>query len=109
MLQKEAMKKARKTYTREFKLEAIKMMTKQGRAAKDVEEGLGIGRGMLYRWKSQFAAEGESAFPGNGNVGALEAEVRELRQKLKRAQQERDISKGGDGSRKNRANILLRS
>ncbi len=93
MLQKDDMKKARKTYTREFKLEAIKMMMEQGRTAKDVEESLGIGRGMLYRWKSQFAAEGESAFSGNGNVSELEAEVRELRQELKRARQERDILK----------------
>ena len=93
MLQEDAMKKTRKTYTREFKLEAVKMMTEHGRAARDVEESLGIGRGMLYRWNSQFAAEGESAFPGNGNVGALEAENRELRKALKRAQQERDILK----------------
>ena len=93
MLQKDAMKKTRKTYTREFKLEAIKMMTEQGRSAKDVEGSLGIGSGMLYRWKSQFAAEGESAFPGNGNVSELEAENRELRKALKRAQQERDILK----------------
>lgn len=93
MLQKDSMKKTRKTYTREFKLEAVKMMTEQGRYAKDVEESLGIGRGMLYRWKSQFAAEGESAFPGNGNISALEAENRELRKALKTAQQERDILK----------------
>ena len=93
MLQKDAMKKTRKTYAREFKLEAVKMMAEQGRSARDVEESLGIGRGMLYRWKAQFAAEGETAFPGNGNVSALEAENRELRQELKRARQERDILK----------------
>lgn len=93
MLQEESMKKTRKTYTREFKLEAVKLMMEPDRPAKDVEESLGIGRGMLYRWKSQFAAEGEAAFPGNGNVGALESEVRELRQELKRTRQERDILK----------------
>lgn len=93
MLHEDAMKKTRKTYTREFKLEAVKMMTEGGRSAKDVEKSLGIGCGMLYRWKAQFAAEGESAFPGNGNVNALEAENRELRLELKRARQEREILK----------------
>ncbi len=87
------MKKTRKTYTREFKLEAVKMMVEQSLPAKDVESSLGIGRGMLYRWKSQFEAEGDASFPGNGNASPLEAENRELRKQLKRAQQERDILK----------------
>ena len=110
MLQKDAMKKTRLTYTGEFKLEAVKMMTEQGSSARDVEESLGIGHGMLYRWKAQLAAEGQSAFPGNGSTGALEAEVRELRQELKRARQERDDSrKRRPTSRESRAEIQLRS
>ena len=58
-LHEDAMKKTRKTLAREFKLEAVKMMTGGGRSAKDVEKSLGIGCGMLYRWKAQFAAEGD--------------------------------------------------
>ncbi len=87
------MTKSRKKYTREFKLEAVRMMLEQNRTASDVEESLGIGRGLLYGWKSKLMAEGALAFPGNGNVNAHEAELRELRRELSRVRQERDILK----------------
>ncbi len=87
------MTKSRRKYTPEFKLEAVRMMVEQKRSAKDVEESLGIGRGLLYGWKSKLASEGALAFPGNGNVNPHEAELRELRRELSRVRQERDILK----------------
>jgi len=87
------MKKSRRKYTREFKLEAVKMMMEQGRTAGDVEKSLGVGRGVLYGWKSKFQEEGALAFPGNGRMNAHEAELRELRRELERTRQERDILK----------------
>ncbi len=87
------MTKRRKKYTREFKLEAVRMMVEQNRTAKDVEESLGIGRGLLYGWKSKLTAEGALAFPGNGKVNPHEAELRDLRRELSRVRQERDILK----------------
>ncbi len=87
------MTKSRKKYTREFKLEAVRMMLEQNRTARDAEESLGIGRGLLYRWKSQLTAGGALAFSGNGNVSPHEAELRDLRRELKQVRQERDILK----------------
>ncbi len=94
MLQKEvSMTKSRRVYTREFKLEAVKMMVEQNRSARDVGESLGINPGLLYDWKRKFRAEGVLAFPGNGKLGPHEAELRELRRELERTRQERDILK----------------
>ena len=47
-------KKRRKTYTREFKLEAVKQVVEGGRSLADVADGLGINRGVLGRWKAAF-------------------------------------------------------
>ena len=94
MLQKNlSMTKSRRKYTREFKIEAVRLMMEQNRSAKDVEESLGIGRGLLYGWKSQLSAEGALAFPGNGSVNPHEAELRDLRRELSKVRQERDILK----------------
>ena len=37
----------RRTYDREFKLEAVRMASEQGVTAKEVEKRLGIGQGVL--------------------------------------------------------------
>jgi len=94
MLSKEmSMTKSRRKYTREFKLEAVKMMIDQGRSGRDVGESLGVNSGLLYDWKRRLLAEGALAFPGNGKLSAHDAELRELRRELERTRQERDILK----------------
>lgn len=71
------MKKSRTTYSREFKLEAVRLLETSGKSASQLERELGIGRGNLWRWKREFAAEGEDAFPGHG---CLTPEQQRLRQ-----------------------------
>ena len=87
------MTKSRRKYTREFKLEAVKLVVDQDRTVSDVAESLGIDRSLLQRWKSQLKAEGLLAFPGNGKVNPHEEELRELRRELNKVRQERDILK----------------
>ena len=53
-----------KTYTREFKLEAVRLMEHSDRPASDFAAALGIRRHELYRWKAQLADAGESTFTG---------------------------------------------
>ena len=50
------MGKKRREYSREFKLEAVKMVVEQGRTATEAAEGLGIDRSLLQRWKQEFVA-----------------------------------------------------
>jgi transposase len=83
----------RRTYSREFKLEALRLWQTTEKSAREVEEDLGITRGLLYKWKRKFKAEGEKAFPGKGNLSEDEEELRRLRRENEILRQERDILK----------------
>jgi transposase InsO family protein len=61
----------RRTYSREFKLEALRLWQTTEKSAREVEEDLGITRGLLYKWKRKFKAEGEKAFPGKGTLDEI--------------------------------------
>ena len=87
------MGKPRRTFTREFKLEAVKLITEQGRSFAQAAANLGIAESLLRKWKKDFDAQGDQAFPGKGNLPALEEELRRLRAENKRLQMERDILK----------------
>ena len=52
----------------EFKLEAIRMASEAGVTSSDVERRLGIGQGVLSRWKRQLKNDGSGAFPGKGHL-----------------------------------------
>jgi transposase len=87
------MKQDRRTYTREFKLEALRLYETSGKSASQVERDLGISRGCIYRWKKAFAAEGEQAFPGRGRLTPDQAQIRQLKRENEILRQERDILK----------------
>lgn len=85
--QRKTVKRTRRTFTQEFKQQAVQMLL-DGYTASSVSENLGLGNtNLLYRWKAELIAEG-------GPVSeTLESEVRELRDELRRTQRERDILK----------------
>ncbi len=56
----------RKTYTSEFKQEAIRLMETTDRPASQIAVELGIRRNQLYKWKEQLASKGDKAFSGPG-------------------------------------------
>ncbi len=87
------MAKTRRTFTREFKAEAVRQITEAGRSLAEVARDLGLGESMLRAWKQAFAAGGEQAFPGKGNPSPHEEELRRLRAEVKRLTMERDILK----------------
>jgi len=87
------MKKIRKNHTREFKLEAVRLLETSGKSASQIERDLGIGSGCLGRWKREFAAEGEHAFPGHGRLTPDQEHIRQLKRENKILRQERDILK----------------
>jgi transposase-like protein len=85
------MTQKRRKYSREFKLEAVRLWQTTEKSAREVEEDLGIARGLLYRWKRQLATKGEDAFTGQGRISASDEEVRRLKRELEIVKQERDI------------------
>ena len=86
-------KKKRRSYTPEFKAEAVKLVTEQGKSLAEVARDLDLGESLLRSWKDALAAGGAGAFPGRGNPPALEEELRRLRAENKRLTMERDILK----------------
>jgi transposase len=87
------MTKARRTYSREFKIEAVRLAETSDKSIKQIEQDLGIGEGCIRQWKRKLAAEGDNAFPGHGNLPPDEEEIRQLRRELEIVRQERDILK----------------
>ena len=83
----------RKTYTREFKLQAVKMMTDQGLAVAEVARRLGVTEGCLRAWRAAAQERGDAAFPGHGNPTPADEEVRRLRAEVARLRAERDLLK----------------
>jgi len=83
----------RRTFTPQFKKDAVALL-KEGRSATDVAHSLGIARSLLQRWKDQLDRKRPAeVFPGSGNRAPEAQEVAELRKKLRRVTEERDILK----------------
>ena len=87
------MAKARRTFTPEFKVQAVQLVTEQGKSVAEVARDLDLSESLLRSWKQALAATGVQAFPGHGNPPALEEELRRLRAENKRLTMERDILK----------------
>jgi transposase len=87
------MAKPRRTYTREFKVEAVKLVTEQGYSVAEAARSLGIHQTLLRAWKQALHEQRDQAFLGQGHPPALEEELRRLRAENKRLQAERDILK----------------
>src|SRR4051795_9040226 len=88
----------RMTFTPEFKAEAVRLVTEQGRSLAEVARDLGLGESMLRAWKQALVKGGNHAFPGKGNPPALEEELRRLRAENKRLTMERDVLKKATAS-----------
>ncbi len=87
------MTRARRTYTPQFKAEAVKLVTEQGYSVAEAARSLGISENLLRNWKQALLEQGEHAFPGNGHLSPLEEELRRLRAENRRLLAERDILK----------------
>src|SRR5215203_3662445 len=83
----------RKTYTPEFKLAAVKMITDQKLSVAEVARRLGVTENRLHDWKKAIPQKGTDAFPGSGHLAPQEEEIRKLRAEVKRLEMDRDILK----------------
>jgi transposase len=87
------MSKHRRTYSDEFKREAVQLLETSGKPARQLERELGIGLTCLSRWQRELAAQGEHAFPGQGRVSGEQERIQQLQRQVEILRQERDILK----------------
>ena len=83
----------RRKFSREFKLEAVKLVTERGVSVAQVSRDLDLAESVLRRWVREEAATPASAFPGNGQQRAELAEIASLKKEVARLRAERDILK----------------
>ncbi len=83
----------RKKYTKEFKQDAVRLVTEQGYNQSEAARNLGIDRGMLGRWVKEFQEDESEAFRGNGKLTSEQEELRRLREENRRLKMEREILK----------------
>lgn len=85
------MKENRKTYTPEFKREAVVLALQQGYT--EAARILKLNATMLRRWEKEAREAGAQAFPGKGHQLPELEEIARLKRELKRAQTEIEILK----------------
>lgn len=83
-----------KTYTEEFKRDAVQLVETSGKRKTRVARELGVSETALDRWIKDYGAHPVSSLASNGStVKELEAEVKRLRRENEVLRQERDILK----------------
>ena len=87
------MPRPRTTYTAEFKLQAVKMITEQKLSVAEVGRRLDVSETLLRAWRKSVLAGGGAAFPGHGNPTPADDELRRLRAENTRLKAERDLLK----------------
>lgn len=86
------MAKKQKTYTREYKLEAVKLAKELG-SATQAAKSLGLSVSSMCKWVNEYQDVGQTAFPGKGKLMPEDEELRQLRQKVRRLEMEKEVLK----------------
>jgi transposase len=86
-------RKGRKTYDKEFKKEAVRLVLEDGYSAAEVERNLGIGHNVVSRWIKEMTVDAKHAFPGKGRLKLPDEKIRALERELAKVKRERDILK----------------
>ena len=86
-------KRIRRKYDREFKIEAVKLVTERGTSIAEAARNLGIHENLLRTWKNKYLEDTIDSFPGKGHLKPQDEQLWRLRKKLADVEQERDILK----------------
>ena len=84
---------ARRQYTREFKLEAVRLIKERGVSVIQVARDLDVGEGLLRRWAREVLGDPQHSFPGQGQMKPEQMEIERLRREVSKLKAERDILK----------------
>jgi transposase len=84
---------ARRSFTREFKVEAVRLVRDRGVSVAQASRDLGVHENVIRKWAKDFEADPEQSFPGQGHMKPVEAENERLRREVQKLKAERDILK----------------
>ncbi len=83
----------KRTYTREFKLQAVALVQSSGKSISEIERELGITPGLLPKWKQRLQVDRAQAFPGKGRLKEDDELIRRLQRENELLRQEREVLK----------------
>ena len=87
----------RRVFTREFKVEAVKLVRDRGVSVAQAARDLGLHENVLRKWVRELSTDPVQAFPGHGQMKAEQAEIAALRTEVANLKMERDILKKSRG------------
>jgi transposase len=93
------MSKPRKQYTKEEKLEIVKLSLAANQSIKDLAGRFEVSENTIYKWRRIYLKNKDTSFPGKGNKTMTESErkIEELEKELRETRLERDILKKAVG------------
>lgn len=83
----------RRLFSREFKLEAVRLVRERGVSIVQASRDLDVGENVLRRWVKEFTSDPWQAFPGQGQMKPEQQEIDRLRREVAKLKAERDILK----------------
>ena len=83
----------RRKFSREFKLEAVKLVVERGVGFAQAARDLDLHVNVLRKWVREQATDPQQAFPGKGQMKPEQLEIERLRKEVARLKAERDILK----------------
>jgi len=83
----------RRVFSREFKLEAVKLVRERGVKIAQAARDLDVHENVLRKWIRDVAADPAHAFPGHGQMKPEQLEIERLRREVTKLKAERDILK----------------
>jgi transposase len=84
---------SRRRFSREFKLEAVKLVKERGVSIAQASRALDVHENVLRKWVRDVAADPVHAFPGQGQMKPEQAEIERLKKEVAKLRMERDILK----------------
>ena len=83
----------RRKFSREFKLEAVRLVKERGVAVAQASRDLDLHENVLRKWMRDLSADPQHAFPGHGQMKPEQLEIARLKREVIKLKAERDILK----------------
>ena len=83
------MKKERRTFSAEFKQEAVALVVEHGYSYAAAGRSLGVNGHLISRWRRQLEEAASGAFPGKGKRTAVQQRIHELETENRRLRMDR--------------------